>query len=251
MVRTVSLLVVVVVAVAAAVIAFTLPGGPAGAPAETPSPTPRAQRLLVLGDSIGTGAGATTSYAAELVERLGRPLDLRNLARNGWTTSDLLTALQEDPRFRGAVAEADLITVTIGGNDLLAARRAYLDGTCGGADGLDCVRAAVADLGQRWDAIAAELRSLAPEAATIVTATIYDPFAGVSPDAAITQTLDDYLTQANAAIRDRASAHGIAVAPVAESFAGQADLISDDGIHPSDSGHARIADLVSAEITTR
>jgi len=244
-VRIASLLALVVVAVAAAVIAVRLPSGPFGTPAQTPSPTPRPRQLLVLGDSIGTGAGATTTYADELAARLDPPADIRNLARNGWTTVDLLAALRDDPPFRGAVAEADLVTVTIGGNDLLAARRAYLDGTCGGADGLDCVRTAVAQLAERWDAIAAELTALAREDATIATATIYDPFRGVTSDAAVTATLDGYLAQANAAIRERAEAHGIAVAPVAEAFADRPDLISDDGIHPNDAGHERIAEVLA------
>ena len=48
-------------------------------------------------------------------------LRVRDLGVGGWTTQDLLNALEKNEKFRQAVAHADYITLDIGSNDLLQA----------------------------------------------------------------------------------------------------------------------------------
>lgn len=86
-----------------------------------PRPEPGGSlRYLALGDSftIGTGAGPAASFPARLASRLraaGRPVALRNLAVNGYTTQDLI---DEELPALGRPAP-DLITVAIGANDIV------------------------------------------------------------------------------------------------------------------------------------
>lgn len=76
---------------------------------------------LALGDSITTGYGLenaqTEGFASLLAENLG--YDLINHAVNGNTTTGLITQLV-NPAILADIKNADLITITIGGNDMLA-----------------------------------------------------------------------------------------------------------------------------------
>src|SRR5699024_2975512 len=78
------------------------------------------------GDSITSGYGLSDDDPGftELVAESGG-YALTNLAEDGATSADLLETLSEEET-AAAVAEADLITVTIGGNDLMGALYGYL-----------------------------------------------------------------------------------------------------------------------------
>ena len=81
---------------------------------------------VALGDSITTGYGLAeneTGFARQVADSNG--YTLTNLAQNGVTSSMLLTSLSNS-EVSSAIASADLITVTIGGNDLMNALYAYL-----------------------------------------------------------------------------------------------------------------------------
>ena len=81
---------------------------------------------VALGDSITTGYGLEeneTGFARQVADSNG--YTLTNLAQNGATSSMLLTSLS-DSEVSSAIASADLITITIGGNDLMNALYAYL-----------------------------------------------------------------------------------------------------------------------------
>lgn len=91
---------------------------------------------VALGDSLAVGVGATrpdeTGYVALLADRLAeaeampRVAQLRNLAISGETSGSMLDRGQLDTAVE-AIAEADppvtLVTLDIGGNDLLALLR--------------------------------------------------------------------------------------------------------------------------------
>jgi lysophospholipase L1-like esterase len=82
-------------------------------------------RYLALGDSytIGTGVGADRSFPARLAERWrerGRPVRLRNLAVNGYTTDDLI----RDELSRVAGFAPTFTSLLIGANDIVVGRDA-------------------------------------------------------------------------------------------------------------------------------
>lgn len=77
---------------------------------------------VALGDSITAGYGlgeGEKAFPQLLAEANG--LDLTDLAEDGLTGAELSAALQTDKELQQAVAGADIITVTIGGNDLMNA----------------------------------------------------------------------------------------------------------------------------------
>lgn len=86
-----------------------------------------AQTYLALGDSITTGEGLgedELSFAQMVAEGHSYILD-DTLAKNGATTLDVLNSLAE-PANAAKLAQADVITLTVGGNDLMGALYSYL-----------------------------------------------------------------------------------------------------------------------------
>ena len=82
---------------------------------------------VALGDSITTGYGLAeeeTAFPTTVANNVGATLT--NLAADGETSASLLTKLQTDGSVKTAVSDADVITITIGGNDLMDALYAYL-----------------------------------------------------------------------------------------------------------------------------
>ena len=64
----------------------------------------------------------------------------------GKMSASLLGSLQTNEETRTAVADADVILISTGPNEIGDAAEAVKAGTCGGADGFDCIRA----LGETW-----------------------------------------------------------------------------------------------------
>lgn len=76
-------------------------------------------KLLVLGDSISSGYGLSDeeyNYGEILGEYLD--YDVNNLAVSGITTADLLNQL-DNSEYRNAISDADMIVISIGGNDFI------------------------------------------------------------------------------------------------------------------------------------
>ncbi len=86
-------------------------------------------QYTAIGDSLTTGFGALPGngfvpvYRRMAEARLRTPIRLTNLGINGLTTDGLEQRLKADYNFRLAVSDADLITISIGGNDLIKAVR--------------------------------------------------------------------------------------------------------------------------------
>ena len=79
-----------------------------------------AENITVLGDSISTGYGLDDdelSYCGYLQEYFDADLD--NFAKDGRQTAELIEQLENDADVRSSVEQADLICVSIGGNDVL------------------------------------------------------------------------------------------------------------------------------------
>jgi len=85
----------------------------------TPSPTEASFTYLALGDSytIGESVSATENFPFQLKDSLAKSLnesgEYKIIARTGWTTTNLLSAIEsEDP-----TSEYDLVTLLIGVNN--------------------------------------------------------------------------------------------------------------------------------------
>lgn len=89
---------------------------------------------MALGDSITVGEDASSRYCAypyliksRLGQRLSSHIELKIIARSGWTSTVLMTALfNQDPDY---IRRSKVIIVWIGGDDLVKAGRAILQGS--------------------------------------------------------------------------------------------------------------------------
>ncbi|NQX46973.1 lysophospholipase [Paenibacillus tritici] len=87
-------------------------------------------QYTAIGDSLTTGFGALPGsgfvpvYRRMAEGRLRSPVVSTNLGINGLTTEGLKQRLKTSAVYRGAVKNAQIITVSIGGNDLIKAARA-------------------------------------------------------------------------------------------------------------------------------
>jgi lysophospholipase L1-like esterase len=235
-----------------------------GASQGTTLAAPASWDYVALGDSLATGFGAFKGYVplyeAHVETDTGVAVTRTNLGQNGWTSSQLLSALRNDPTFRRATREAEIVTWNIGGNDLRAARNSYKKGTCGGADNQDCLRAGVAKLKTNWDATTAEVLELRATSNTIVrTMDIYNPYVRTDTisdtwqnDGGMNdfQVFKRYVDEVNYHIATTSYTSGIPYAEVYLTFNGTTGdedpksmgYLSFYGVHPNNTGHRIIAD---------
>jgi lysophospholipase L1-like esterase len=221
-----------------------------------------------LGDSVPfgifapAGEGYVPLYRGYLQTDTGVNAKLTNLAVPGWSSADLSRSLRRKLLFRGSIATSQVVTWSVGGNDLLAARNLYKAGRCGGADNQECIRITVSLFKANWDTIMAELLELRSTSNTSLRTTdIYNPFVqedqaedSWANDGGLTdfQVIKLYLEQVNAHIASTASSHGIPYAPVYAAYNGPngdqdpvaKGYIAFDGYHPNRNGHRVIADLL-------
>jgi lysophospholipase L1-like esterase len=234
-----------------------------GASQGTTLAAPASWDYVALGDSLATGFGAFKGYVpryeAYVEADTGVAVTRTNLGQNKWTSSQLLSALRTDPTFRRATREADVVTWNIGGNDLRAARTSYKNGTCGGVDNQDCLRASVATLKTNWTAITAEVLELRSTSNTIVrTMDIYNPYVRTDivsdtwqKDGGMNdfEVFKRYLDRVNRHIATTSYTEGIPYAQVhlaSNGTLGDEDprskgYLSFDGLHPNSTGHRIIA----------
>lgn len=236
--------------------------------AGTPDATAQqAPRYIAIGDSLSYGLGATSPNEGGYVfrvhealrssERFGATgIDLINLSVPGATSPDLMEPggqLENAVREARRSVETPVVTVSAGGNDLLAL-----------ADpGSPCLsdlqtEPCVALLGETLSALQSNLDSVlqalseaAPEA-TIVVVDLYNPFSGTGD---IRELIADAGVQRiNGVIAAVASNpdRNVELASVFQLFQGRGNQwISDDRIHPNDDGHAVIAEVVLAALDGR
>jgi lysophospholipase L1-like esterase len=212
-------------------------------------------QYVALGDSI-TNAGYldeseryANMYEASLSTDLGVPVTLSNLGIGGLFSNQLLDRLKNDPTFRSAVRDANVITVMIGTNDFSYAGSLYLGSYCGGDDNQDCLRSARYWLNVNLTNIVAEIKSLNQRSGTqILLADFYDIPSGNQA------VLTPYVNEMSSDIHDVAAANNLGVANVHQAFNG-ADGTEDpnakgykwmDGFHPNAQGQAEIAGLFMA-----
>lgn len=80
---------------------------------------------VALGDSISVGVGSFLNHGYAVIYRrymqndLKRKVTLQNLGKNGWTSQDLLDDLMNNQTLVDAIRKSQVITLSIGGNDLL------------------------------------------------------------------------------------------------------------------------------------
>jgi lysophospholipase L1-like esterase len=225
----------------------------------TPSPATTAKAsasadwiLVAFGDSIAKEAAAEGSsypelYARSVEELTERGVSLTDLADGSTTTESMLASLA-DVEVTKSVANADIITITAGGNDV-DPFAAYPDGTCTASQAAaDCLAAYNPDFEARYRQILTRIVALRQGRPTIirVTSPDYNPFIGWDQAPSDTFGVDFY--------RQVAAAETEVVCRVAPEFgAACADFLTlfngKDGT--ADAAHYLTADHAHPDITGR
>lgn len=204
-----------------------------------------------LGDSIAFGIGASDNYGYVYYLRdfLTTPhccVNLANRAVPGFTSSDLLHQLQTDAATREAVKEAKLITISIGGANLV-------DCTYD-PNPPACFPQAVVTFAVDWPQILNEIRNCLRARAEILVMTVYNPFRGDDPNF---QAFEFFIKQINKVINncETLSIYKYLVVDVHADFLGQFtdgrwkvctwthSCESPSDPHPTNAGHLEIARL--------
>lgn len=100
--------------------------------------------LLAFGDSFAARGGWPTQYAALAGEVLGREVQVGGVACS-LGCSDMIRVLEREDT-RGLIADADIVVIQPRPGRVFAIPfDSYVNGTCGGDDGQDCIRATLED----------------------------------------------------------------------------------------------------------
>ena len=169
---------------------------------------PGVLHYVALGNSLVTGStsrGTTTSYAYGFYSYLkdyysGIEVTMTSMAEDGNDSSDLLEKL-EGEAFRAEVAKADIITLSIGGNNILGAGR---DSNFSSIDE-EIAEEGTARFEDEYPQIIGEIRSL-NEDATIIVMTLYNPYntkpiSGYENDPALHDETEEYVGRINNMIK--------------------------------------------------
>lgn len=216
-------------------------GDPPPPPARHEAPKPAGKRLvLVLGDSLshGTGDPSGRGYAADVVTALRRrgPVETVNLAVAGAESSDL-RRLVESANVRSLAASADVILLSIGGNDLSHS----VAGVGAPTEALSGIAAARSRLAENLRAILTALRAANPTAPIRVLG-LYQPFTGAGRDARIGESL--VLSWNNLVAEITLGYPNVTAVAVFDLFAGRPERLATDRFHPNRDGYRAIADRV-------
>ncbi|MFI5181706.1 MAG: GDSL-type esterase/lipase family protein [Thermoanaerobaculia bacterium] len=215
-----------------------VPAAEAVLPTPTPAPPVPAGvlRIVALGDSMTRGAGDAAGGYPERVAREirkgGRAATVENLAVDGFRTADLLSKLDE-PYVKERLAEANLVVLSISGNDLTRALP--------GAPAGEATEAPVGVL-TRVEAdvtkILGAIRAASPKA-PIRLVGLYNPWSDATGDRRLARMA---LLMSNAALeRATAAVSGALVVPVADLFEARPDRLAADHFHPGPTGYDEIA----------
>ena len=216
--------------------------GPLALPTASAAPAVPASgtfRIVALGDSLTRGAGDSAGSGgypervAASLRKAGLVVSVENLAVDGSETGDFLRRVEE-AGVAQRIASANLILVSIGGNDL--------------SHSLPSMRA---NAGAESDPTAPALRIAALNLQRILSAVrgangsspirilgLYDPF----PKGFDRKMARSTLLKWNVALEEASNGvENALVVPTADVFDGRPDRLSPDRFHPSAEGYAEIA----------
>jgi lysophospholipase L1-like esterase len=238
-----------------------------------------APAYLALGDSLAFGVGAANPAAEGYVglvhfelqnvrEYAESGLELENVSEPGATSGDMLepdgqldqaiakieereaeTAERDD----GVDTEVDIISIDVGGNDLLSL--ATPDSPCVvDVTTEECRNSITQTLGALQENLATilgRLRAAAPDA-QIYVIDLYNPYSGTGDERELIANVG--VQQVNGVIGAVTSDENLRaqLVPIYELFIDRGNQwIASDGIHPNDAGHRVIAEALMAALQDR
>jgi lysophospholipase L1-like esterase len=242
--------------------------GSSGSSAPSSALSKRTLHLVALGDSIPFGQHFCGNcetfddlYAAHLRHILNAQVSVQNLSQDTEITStDLRREMGSDTAMRGAVAQADIVTVSVGHND--TPWNSFTD-PCDGHGGYPnadwasyrgtCVAKTAADYGRNLASVLAAITVLRAGKPTLIMVTndyddiIGDPAVPASADPVVARVVDSF---ASTTCRIATAHHAVCVETY-HAFngpTGRGDataLLEGDHTHPNETGHQLIAHLLA------
>lgn len=222
------------------------------APASTPAPSQRANdklKIVAIGDSLTRGVGDETGegYVGKLKKRLesaGQPVIVYNNGRNGYRTDQLLPFIQEKT-MSDMIKQADVILLTIGGNDLNSFGMSITDASNLNSAGVTInyadIKRKMPEAEERLVTILKTLHDYNPKA-KIIYVGLYNPYLEQDPSGEGMRILQQWNTHAfiSAAVHKN-----ITVVPTYDLFQNKGDrYLYVDRFHPNGPGYERIAERV-------
>ncbi|MRN56684.1 GDSL-type esterase/lipase family protein [Paenibacillus monticola] len=201
-------------------------------------------QYTAIGDSLTTGFGALPGngfvpvYRSMAEGRLRSNVVSTNLGVNGLTTAGLEQRLRGNPVYRQALQGAELITLSIGGNDLIRAAKS----TAGQRDPSRVLRRALEECKQNFAEIMTTLQQLksgSREPYIIRIVGLYNPYPQMSQATEWVQQFNRYASQYSNRICGFASIYS-------EFSGNERGLLSIDHLHPNGRGYRVIADRLNA-----
>jgi lysophospholipase L1-like esterase len=201
--------------------------------------------IVALGDSLtrGTGDESGKGYVGyvldELRTKMNEPIDVTNLAIKGQRSSGLVAQLQQ-VEVQRQIKQANVIMMTIGGNDL------FQGGETLSHFSLDRINKAKADYLQNLDTIFKMIRTVNPHAVVFYIG-LYNPFNSLS-DAKTTSAI---VRQWNFDSAEVAARYPKVIAvPTFDLFELHVnDYLYSDKFHPTKEGYRLIGERVASLIT--
>lgn len=228
---------------------------------------------IALGDSIPNGYTVSEedtlkSYPKLLAEDMkkeeGISVNLLKYTKNGITVNGMYEEYLSSAEVQGDLKKADLITVTIGANDILtkfrklyqevfdADRKARDIGTiletiqkktaddprilaeaAGIIYGWDCD-----DFEKDWKMAMKSIRQNRSESARVIVTTIYNPVGNLESLGALNQVIEKMIDRMNRIIADNSEVYGYRTADL--SGVGTSEYLQSDGLHPNQKGQQMI-----------
>lgn len=191
-------------------------------------------RIVILGDSVAHGAG--DERGGGVARDLRTNAEVVNLGVNGARTGDVRRLLQRGTA-RNAIADADVIVVSIGGNDLYGDSVARLLAALA-PDRLQSLTV------RKVERVVAAMHAV-NAAARVVLLGLYNPY----HRSRVRAWLDTQVNRWDARLIARfAAARDVTVIRIADLFARDDRISTIDRFHPGALGYAAIAQRIAASL---
>ncbi|WP_170289342.1 SGNH/GDSL hydrolase family protein [Metabacillus lacus] len=206
---------------------------------------PGEMNIVAIGDSLTAGVGDKSGkggYVGTLKRKLEQEMGYRNILINnhavgGHTTNNLITRL-EDSQVIDSLEQADMVVMTIGGNDVMRVVRNHFFQLT-----IEPFQREQQNFGSRFEKIVSEIRSHNEEA-TIVFVGLYNPFKYALPELSeIDSVVGDWNDRTNETLTRDGNALFVPIADIFE-ISSVRNLLAEDEFHPNGNGYELMGERV-------
>lgn len=203
--------------------------------------------ITSLGDSLTKGTGDSTGegYVSRVIEEFSEAIDkpvylVNNLAINGLRADQLVTKLDESG-FRNAIGKADIILMTIGGNDLFQIAQNGGSMAEGGDLSPEMLVGRLPEAEPRLKAVFQKIRQLNPTA-RIMYVGLYNAFYDLPEMRRGSEAVAHWNNYAHSLAEEDGNA---TVVPTYDLFEFNIkQYLSSDHFHPNSLGYARVSERI-------